>query len=170
MVLLINLIYLFRILFIWFLISTIYLALILLIIHIWLTMTYIISMKNTWNGWQENFLHSELYEEGKATIPNLAEKLTLELVHHIEVMIALFHYPSGYAVKEIHPGRSKTCRFVFSYLSHDWRSRLRSGWNSGRNGSLWLRASYRTSREDHLSNWCEWHNEITFTNQLTKTR
>ncbi|KAB5523263.1 hypothetical protein PHYPO_G00150480 [Pangasianodon hypophthalmus] len=27
---------------------------------------------------------SELYDEGMATIPNLAEKLTLELVHHIE--------------------------------------------------------------------------------------
>ncbi|XP_027011998.2 interferon-induced GTP-binding protein MxA [Tachysurus fulvidraco] len=30
---------------------------------------------------------SELYEEGKATIPNLAEKLTLELVHHIELSL-----------------------------------------------------------------------------------
>ncbi|GAA6091051.1 interferon-induced GTP-binding protein MxA [Tachysurus ichikawai] len=36
---------------------------------------------------------SELYEEGKATIPNLAEKLTLELVHHIEV--EMDRYGSG---------------------------------------------------------------------------
>lgn len=32
------------------------------------------------------YFYSTLYEEGKATIPKLAEKLTLELVHHIEVM------------------------------------------------------------------------------------
>ncbi|KAI5616071.1 interferon-induced GTP-binding protein MxA, partial [Silurus asotus] len=31
--------------------------------------------------------YSLLYEEGKATIPNLAEKLTLELVHHIELSL-----------------------------------------------------------------------------------
>lgn len=32
-----------------------------------------------------NNCFSTLYEEGHATVPNLAEKLTLELVHHIEV-------------------------------------------------------------------------------------
>ncbi len=31
------------------------------------------------------FSPSELYREGYATIPKLAEKLTTELVHHIQV-------------------------------------------------------------------------------------
>lgn len=33
---------------------------------------------------------STLYDEGYATVPKLAEKLTLELVHHIEVTILVF--------------------------------------------------------------------------------
>lgn len=32
------------------------------------------------------FLLSKLYEEGFGTIPKLAEKLSIELVHHIQVI------------------------------------------------------------------------------------
>lgn len=33
------------------------------------------------------FCHRVLYDNGHATVPKLAEKLTLELVHHIQVNI-----------------------------------------------------------------------------------
>lgn len=39
-----------------------------------------------------DFLCRTLYNDNKATVPKLAEKLTLELVHHIEVTFGFTHY------------------------------------------------------------------------------
>lgn len=65
--------------------------------------------------------YSTLYNDGHATVPKLAEKLTLELVHHIEVnssCITLTVYITMFTLGvEVDRG------VFFRNLCLDWKSR-----------------------------------------------
>jgi len=65
---------------------------------------------------------STLYNEGHATVPNLAEKLTLELVHHIEV--SYYFISTNYLNYLITSSQVfDSCRVSSRKLCPDWRSR-----------------------------------------------
>lgn len=72
------------------------------------------------------FCCSTLYDEGHATVPKLAEKLTLELVHHIQVkayrrFTLTVHYIT-FTLPAPCVKRLNQC-VIFRNLCLDWKNR-----------------------------------------------
>ena len=111
-------------------------------------------------------LCSTLYDEGHATIPKLAEKLTLELVQHIEVnssYIMMSLYLSGFMWIYRDYLQSVLLYALFECLSlcleihasskrADWG---KAGGDTHRSGEMWYRTPWWPKRTAVFSDRCE---------------
>lgn len=107
------------------------------------------------------FSHRTLYTDGQASVPKLAEKLTLELVDHIEVAP-----PRGCinTVTSLFDSRLDTDgsapRPLPSHPEIPASARAASGWETGadarRAGEVWQRATDWWGGETRLPHGCRW--------------